>query len=94
MKQSQIDGRVRAALTTVAPECAEAPIDCDIDLQEQFDIDSVDVIHYMEILEKEFHLKIPNEAYRSFLTINGAARYIEEHAPRGLEKNQHTPALH
>lgn len=79
MTPERFDERVLAALTTVAPECAGAAVNKDVNLQEQFDIDSVDVIHYMEILQKEFHLTIPNDAYRTFLTVNGAARYLEEH---------------
>lgn len=79
MTLATINERVLAALTAVAPECSGTAVDKDLDLQEQFDMDSVDVIHYMEILQNEFHMTIPNDAYRTFLTINGAARYLEEH---------------
>lgn len=79
MESMEIFSKVMQALRQIAPECEEVNIDRNINLQEQLDLDSVDMLHYMECLQKEFHIKIPDQEYGTFLSINGATEYLSTH---------------
>ncbi len=81
MLSAEIDQKVLQTIHDIAPESADQDLDKDINLQEQLDLDSIDLIHYLELLQKEFHVKIPESETQTLLTINGATRYISEHKP-------------
>ncbi len=83
METKGIEKRIVNVLLTIAPDVSESDLDPLVDIQEQFELDSVDVINFIARLQEEFGLEIPNKDYRRFLTIAEGANYIRE---KGYEK--------
>ena len=69
---------VRDALFSVAPDIEGEEIDEELNLQDQFDLDSIDILNYVNSLNEKYKLEIPNEDFQKFLTYKGAVEYLEK----------------
>ncbi|MEZ4743844.1 MAG: phosphopantetheine-binding protein [Bdellovibrionota bacterium] len=78
MNEMQIKEKLIAVLKDIAPEVEESDVDDKINLQEQFDLDSVDVMNFIIKVQKRFNVEIPNKDFRSFLVINEATKYLRK----------------
>ncbi len=78
MLNEDLRKQVIAAIEYIAPEAADEDLEDRFNLQEQLDLDSVDVMNYIVKLGDDLNIDIPNEAYRSFLTIDGAVAYLKD----------------
>lgn len=70
-------------LGDIAPEVDPAEVDTSVDLTEQLDLDSMDYLSWMMGINKTTGVEIPQRDVSKFLTIDGAAAYLVEHAPSG-----------
>ena len=64
-------------LTEVAPEIEGEQIDPDLDLREQFDIDSMDFLNFVIGLSKRFSLEIAESEYPQLLSLRQWIEYIQ-----------------
>lgn len=71
---------VVAALTDVAPEIDEGSIQPDVPFQEQFDLDSMDILNYVTGLEESAGKQIPERDYPQVASLSLATAYLVEHA--------------
>jgi acyl carrier protein len=68
-------------LGTVAPDADLGSIEGGVDLRDQLDIDSMDLLNFAIGLNKEFGIDIPEADYPKLVTLDGCIGYVE--AKRG-----------
>ena len=75
-----IDAEVRSTvlrlLGNVAPEAEPTSLRANINLRDQLDIDSMDLLNFVIALHKEFKVDIPERDYPKLMTIDGAVSYL------------------
>ena len=64
-------------LSEVAPEIDIAALDPKIELREQFDLDSMDMLNFVIGLHERLGIDIPEADYPKLSTLEGAIRYLE-----------------
>lgn len=67
-------------LADIAPEIDPTTIDGAVDLTEQIDLDSMDYLGWMVGISEAAGIDIPQRDVSKFLTIDGAATYLVDHA--------------
>ena len=80
METPAIIAKLKAALYSVAPEAEGEELENQTSLQDQLDLDSVDIMNYVMKVQEEFQVEIPNQEYKTFLTIDGATAYLQQKA--------------
>jgi acyl carrier protein len=68
------------ALCEIAPEIDIAAVDPKVELREQFDLDSMDMLNFVIGLHERLGVDIPEADYPQLDTLDGAIRYLERHA--------------
>ena len=76
MNENQIKEKLIAALRDIAPEVEVDDLNDKTNLQDQFDLDSVDVMNFIIKAQESFNIEIPNKDFRSFLIIDNAVKYL------------------
>jgi acyl carrier protein len=71
---------VFGVLADIAPEVDQGSVDHALDLTEQLDLDSMDYLNWMLGIHEATGIDIPQRDVSLFLTIDGAAAYLVEHA--------------
>jgi acyl carrier protein len=70
LKDAEIRVKMIEALQSIAPDTmGVGQLDDDLNLQDKFDLDSVDLVRYLAKLEEVFGISLAGLNYRSFLTI-------------------------
>ncbi|WP_295882194.1 acyl carrier protein [uncultured Thiohalocapsa sp.] len=64
------------ALTQVAPDLAEETIPPDADLREAYDLDSMDLLNWINALHKRLGVDIPEQDYPRLASLGAAADYL------------------
>jgi acyl carrier protein len=82
MNAQEIRSIVLEVLTDVAPEIDPATVKADIDLREQFDIDSMDFLNFLIGLSKRFQVDVPEADYGKLATLDACVAYIVAHADK------------
>jgi acyl carrier protein len=77
MSQADIRGTVLDVLRKVAPELDVAGLDPAIDLREQADLDSVDMLNLVVGLHQALGVDVPETDYDKLTTLDGAVSYLE-----------------
>lgn len=80
MDRTKIKNQLLSIFRDIAPECEEITLEEQINLQDQLDLDSVDMMNYIGRIQEVFTLEIPNQAYQTFMTLKGAIDYLEANA--------------
>lgn len=81
MEKAVLRSKLIGLCSHIAPEIDEIEVDDELDLQEQLDLDSVDMMNYIIKIEKEFKSEIPSQEYRTFSTLKGAIHYLSKEVP-------------
>ncbi|SHO48295.1 acyl carrier protein [Desulfopila aestuarii] len=76
MDESRIRGSIVGILARIAPEADLAALEPDRRFRDQFEFDSIDCLNLMTAIEKEFGIKIPEEAYPGLSSLNGCVNYL------------------
>lgn len=63
-------------LANVAPGIDLRSIEGDVDLREQIDIDSMDILNFAIGLNKAFGIDIPEADYPKLVTLDGCVAYV------------------
>nr|WP_137678699.1 phosphopantetheine-binding protein [Parerythrobacter lutipelagi] len=69
-------------IETIAPDVAPVAIGDAEDVREALDLDSMDIYNLIAALHMRLEIDIPDRDAAQFVTIGGAARWLEEHAAR------------
>lgn len=78
MTREEIEALVKDKLVSVAPDIAGEEIEPDDNFRDQFEIDSMDFLNFIEALHKATDLDFPEDLYDRFWTLNGCVDYIEK----------------
>jgi acyl carrier protein len=68
-----------SVLRRIAPEVDVDLLDPAVDLREQVDLDSMDVLDYVEGLHQATGLDIPERDYPQVVSLDGWRRYVAAH---------------
>jgi acyl carrier protein len=63
-------------LGTIAPEARDTPLDPDLPLREQLELDSMDHLHFTIALHERFGVDIPESDYAAMRRLTELASYI------------------
>jgi len=72
----EIRATVLHVLAGIAPEADLAAIDPDVDLREQLDVDSMDLLNFVIGLHEALHVDIPEADYPKLSTLDGCIDYL------------------
>ncbi len=83
MTTDEIRETVLGLLCEIAPEADPAQIRGDIDLRDQLDIDSMDLLNFVISVDETLGIDIPESDYGKFITLDEFVGYLAErlHVP-------------
>ena len=76
MTKDEIRATVLRVLGDIAPEADLAALEPDVDLREQLDLDSMDVLNFVVGLHTALGVEIPEVDYPKFATLDGGVDYL------------------
>jgi acyl carrier protein len=76
MKDEEIKALVLRVLGDIAPEAALEQIDPAVDLREQLDLDSMDLLNLMIGIHEATGVDIPEADYPQMASLNGCVAYL------------------
>ena len=83
MTKDEIRATVLRVLGDIAPEADPASLKPDVDLREQLDLDSMDILNFVVGLHAALGLDVPEAAYPKFATLDGGVEYLLARRPSG-----------
>ncbi len=79
MTNDEIKALILAELHKIAPEVDLNELDPTIDLREQVDIDSMDILNLAIAIHESTGIDIPEADYPKILTLEGCVAYLRTH---------------
>jgi acyl carrier protein len=76
MTTDEIRDTVLRMLCEIAPEADPSQIRGDVDLRDQLDIDSMDLLNFVIAVDQEIGVDIPESDYRKFTTLDEFVAYL------------------
>ena len=76
MTSEEIRSTLLKCLTDVAPEIADEEIEDDMDLRDELDLDSMDILRWVQGIHKALGVEIPEEDYGKISTLREAVDYV------------------
>ncbi|HUO04155.1 MAG TPA: phosphopantetheine-binding protein [Candidatus Binataceae bacterium] len=76
MTDEAIKALVLKQLNRIAPEAETAELDPDVDMREQIDLDSMDILNLTIALHEATGVDIPESEYPHMTTLNGCVAYL------------------
>lgn len=78
MNPDALRDAVLAAVHRIAPEADLSSLADDVDLREELDLDSMDVLHVVTALHEALGVEIPERDYAKMTTLGGAVSYLSD----------------
>jgi acyl carrier protein len=76
MTRDELRAALLRALGEIAPEADPTSLEADVDLREQLDLDSMDILNFVVGLHAALGVDIPEADYSRFATLNGGIDYL------------------
>ncbi len=76
MTRADIRSTLLSCLSEVAPEIGEEEIEDDTDLRDELDLDSMDILRWVQGIHKALGVEIPEEDYGQIATLGEAVDYV------------------
>ena len=76
MTSEEIRSTLLKCLTDVAPEIADEEIEDEMDLRDELDLDSMDILRWVQGIHKALGVEIPEEDYGKIATLQDAVGYV------------------
>jgi acyl carrier protein len=76
MTSDEIRSTLLTCLIDVAPEIADEEIEDDADLRDELDLDSMDILRWVQGIHKALHVEIPEEDYGKIASLQDAIAYV------------------
>ena len=76
MTKDEIRATVLRVLGDIAPEADLGALKPDVDLREQLDLDSMDILNFVVGLHAALGVEIPEAEYPKFATLDGGVEYL------------------
>ncbi|HMM45536.1 MAG TPA: acyl carrier protein [Candidatus Macondimonas sp.] len=90
MNRDEIQARLTEILATIAPEMEPATLDPMLDLREQLDIDSMDLLNFITAVHKRLGVNIPEADYPRLTSLAACVDYVVERRPSSRPKASFT----
>ena len=81
MTRDEIRATLLRVLGDIAPEADTASLKPDVDLREQLDLDSMDILNFVVGLHAALGVEIPEADYPAFATLDGGVEYLTARRP-------------
>jgi acyl carrier protein len=78
MTTDEIRATVVRLLCEIAPEADPAQLAPDVDVRDQLDLDSMDVLNFVIAVDEELGVGIPESDYPRLLTLDAFVAYLAE----------------
>jgi len=76
MTSEDLRSTLLKCLVDVAPEIADEEIEDDTDLRDELDLDSMDVLRWVQGIHGALGVEIPEEDYGKIATLGSAVDYV------------------
>ena len=76
MTSEDLRSTLLKCLYDVAPDVAEEKIEDDMDLRDELDLDSMDILRWVQGIHKAVGVEIPEEDYGEIATLGDAVSYV------------------
>jgi len=76
MTSEDIRSTLLKCLYDVAPDAADAGIEDDMDLRDELDLDSMDILRWVQGIHRAVGVEIPEEDYGKIVTLGEAVGYV------------------
>jgi acyl carrier protein len=76
MTRDEIRATVVRLLCEIAPEIDPAEVKQDVDLRDQFDLDSMDLLNFVVAVDEAVGVDIPESDYGRFTTLDEFVDYL------------------
>jgi len=76
MTSDEIRAILLKCLTDVAPDIADEEIEDDADLRDELDLDSMDILRWVQGIHKALGVEIPEEDYGRIASFEDAISYV------------------
>lgn len=76
MNKDEIKALVLRNLYAIAPDLKDEPIDPGSNFRDQYDLDSMDFLHFIIAVHKEIGIDIPETDYPKLGSLNGCIEYL------------------
>jgi len=76
VKSEDVRAAMLRILGDIAPEADLASLRPDVDLRDQLDLDSMDVLNFVVGLHEALGVEIPEADYSHFATLDGGVAYL------------------
>ena len=76
MTRAEVEQKVKQALCGVAPELESTPLQPDLPLRDQVDIDSMDFLRFVTDLHRQFGVDVPEADYQQLDSLERTVDYI------------------
>jgi acyl carrier protein len=76
MTNESIRTTLLACLSDVAPEIDKETIEDDMELRDELDLDSMDILRWVQGIHKALGVEIPEEDYGKIATLGDAVDYV------------------
>lgn len=76
MKPAELEAQVRAALYAVAPDLEGEPMDPERRYRDQYDFDSMDLLHYVTELRRRTGIEVPEADYGQVESLKDTVQYL------------------
>ena len=77
MTPDEIRSTLLRCLLEVAPEIVEDEIEDDADLRDELDLDSMDILRWVQGIHKALGVEIPEEDYGKIASLEDATAYVK-----------------
>lgn len=76
MSNDETRATLLRCLVDVAPEIADEEIEDDADLRDELDLDSMDILRWVQGIHKALGVEIPEEDYGKIASLEDAVAYV------------------
>ncbi|MGB5193170.1 MAG: phosphopantetheine-binding protein [Polyangiales bacterium] len=76
MTREEIRATLLKCLSDVAPEIGDEEIESDMDLRDELDLDSMDILRWVQGIHKALGVEIPEEDYGEITTLGETVDYV------------------
>ncbi len=76
MTRDEIRSTLLQCLTEVAPDITDEEIEDDADLRDDLDLDSMDILRWVQGIHKALGVEIPEEDYGKIASFEDAISYV------------------
>jgi acyl carrier protein len=81
MDINDIQTKLLALLTEIAPDVEPASVDPIRNFRDQFDFDSMDTLHFASAISAAFGIEIADSDYQRLASLRGAGDFVQSRMP-------------